>query len=235
MCVFQPSGRWGKNNKGMVWVWLVSTVQFALWCWALLSSGLWPGLSLLFQCHWKSSFWRQTNTSRAETGWSLHWLPPSRARWWLSSLVDSTVEHLEHLAFHNRVLVPLFKKQSRSGIAIKPSRNHGNKEAEATPFHPFYHPVQVGKARKTAIEVAAIRVLHQLFSCLQSFGHLLNMLQKGGRSLITGEELITVEQTSLTMPSLVEKEPPLTLLAETAYTFDHKLPRWYVLGKCMHF
>lgn len=85
--------------------------------------------------------------------------------------------------------------------------------------------MQVGKARKTAIEVAAIRALHQLSSSLQSFGHLLNMLQKGGGSLIMGEELITVEQTSFRMPSLVEKEPPLTLLAETAYTFDHKLPR----------
>lgn len=56
----------------------------------------------------------------------------------------------------------------------------------------------------------------QLSSSLQSFCHLLSMLQKGNRSLITGEELITVEQTSYRMPSLVQKDPPLTLLAETA-------------------
>lgn len=57
----------------------------------------------------------------------------------------------------------------------------------------------------------------ELSSGLQSFCHLLSMLQKGGRSLIMGEELITVEQTSSRMPSLVQiKKPPLTLFAETA-------------------
>lgn len=136
----------------------------------------------------------------------MNWLPPSRARWWLSSLVDSTVKHLEHSAFPNCVLVPLFKKQSKNGIAIKPPRNHGNKEAEATPFHHFYQPMQVGRARKTAIEGGGICVLRRVVFQSSELCHLLSMLQKGGRSLITGEELITVEQTSSRMPSLVQKK-----------------------------